>query len=46
VKITEEACERFRRLAYEQGVTLGDLFEQAIDAWEKQRGLDPGLPVG
>ena len=36
VKVTEEACERFRRLAGEQGLTLGELFEQALDAWEAE----------
>ena len=39
VKVTEEACRRFRRLADEQGVTLGVLFEQAVDALERERGL-------
>jgi len=34
VKITEEACDRFRRLAGEHRLTLGELFEQALDAWE------------
>ena len=34
VKITEEACDRFRRLAAEHRLTLGALFEQALDAWE------------
>ena len=38
VKVTEEACRRFRRLADEQGVTLGVLFEQALDALERERG--------
>ena len=38
VKVTEEACRRFRRLAGEQGVTLGALFEQALDALERERG--------
>ncbi len=40
VKITDEACERFRHLARAHGLTLGDLFEQALDAWEMQRGLE------
>lgn len=39
VKVTEAACRRFRRLADEQGVTLGALFEQAVDALERQRDL-------
>jgi hypothetical protein len=43
VKITDEACERFRRLARAHGLTLGDLFEQALDAWETQRGAERGL---
>ena len=43
VKITDEACERFRRLARAHGLTLGDLFEQALDAWETQRGLERQL---
>jgi hypothetical protein len=43
VKITDEACERFRRLARAHGLTLGDLFEQALDAWETQRGLERRL---
>ena len=34
VKVTEEACDRFRRLAGEHRLTLGELFEQALDAWE------------
>jgi len=34
VKITDETCERFRRLARAHGLTLGDLFEQALDAWQ------------
>jgi hypothetical protein len=38
VKVTEEACRRFRRLAGEQGVTLGALFELALDALERERG--------
>jgi len=38
VKVTEEACRRFRRLADEQGVTLGALFELALDALERERG--------
>jgi hypothetical protein len=37
VKVTEAACRRFRRLADEQGVTLGALFEQAVEALERQR---------
>jgi hypothetical protein len=36
VKITEEACDRFRRLAAEHRLTLGELFEQALDAWEAE----------
>jgi hypothetical protein len=51
VKITDEACERFRRLARAHGLTLGDLFEQALDAWETQRVAErdaalqpPGAP--
>ena len=36
VKITEEACDRFRRLAGEHRLTLGELFEQALDAWEAE----------
>jgi len=40
VKITEEACDRFRRLAGEHRLTLGELFEQALDAWEAER-LEP-----
>ena len=36
VKITEEACDRFRRLAAEHQLTLGELFEQALDAWEAE----------
>lgn len=36
IKITDEACERFRRHARVQGLTLGALFEQALDAWEVQ----------
>jgi hypothetical protein len=35
VKITEEACDRFRRLAGEHRLTLGELFEQALDAWRR-----------
>ena len=42
VKITDEACERFRRLARAHGLTLGDLFEQALDAWETQRSANGG----
>jgi predicted transcriptional regulator len=37
VKISDEACERFRRLARAHGLTLGELFEQALDAWETRR---------
>jgi hypothetical protein len=39
VKITEDACTRFRRLAHERGVTLGALFEQAVEL------LDQGTPA-
>ena len=39
VKITEEACRRFRRIAEERGVTLGELFEHALDALERERPL-------
>jgi len=41
VKISDEACERFRRLARAHGLTLGELFEQALDAWEAQRPAAP-----
>ena len=37
VKISDEACERFRRLARAHGLTLGELFEQALEAWETHR---------
>jgi len=40
VKITEEACDRFRRLAGEHRLTLGELFEQALDAWRRS-GSNP-----
>lgn len=43
VKITDEACERFRRLARAHGLTLGELFEQALDAWERQARAEPSL---
>jgi hypothetical protein len=45
VKITDEACARFRSLARAHGLTLGDLFEQALDAWETQRGAERRLDV-
>ena len=35
VKVTDEACRRFRRLADEQGVTLGALFELALEARQR-----------
>jgi hypothetical protein len=37
VKISDEACERFRHLARSHGLTLGELFEQALEAWETHR---------
>jgi hypothetical protein len=37
VKISDEACERFRRLARVNGLTLGELFEQALETWEAHR---------
>jgi len=37
VKISEAACDRFRRLARAHGLTLGQLFEQALEAWEAHR---------
>ena len=43
IKITEEACERFRRLARIHGLTLGDLLEQALHAWETQRRVEGRL---
>lgn len=44
VKITEEACRRFRRMAEERGVTLGALFEQALEALERQRSCEDNAP--
>jgi hypothetical protein len=46
VKITDEACERFRRLARAHGLTLGELFEQALEAWDTQRGPERRLESG
>jgi len=43
IKVTEEDCERFRRLARAHGLTLGDLFEQALQAWETQRRVEGRL---
>ena len=43
VTITDEACECFRRLACAHGLTLDDLFEQALDAWKTQLGPDRRL---
>ena len=37
--------DRFRRLAGEHRLTLGELFEQALDAWETQRGAERRLDV-
>lgn len=36
VKVTEDACRRFRQIAEERGVTLGVLFEHALDALERE----------
>jgi len=43
VKITDETCERFRRLARAHGLTLGDLFEQALDAWQARHTAEQPL---
>ena len=43
IKVTDEDCERFRRLARAHGLTLGDLFEQALQAWETQRRVEGRL---
>lgn len=43
VKVTEEACRRFRRIAEERGVTLGVLFEHALDALERESCACPTL---
>ena len=43
VKVTEDACRRFRRLAEAQGVTLGALFEHALDALERECGRGAGV---
>jgi hypothetical protein len=46
VKISDEACERFRRLARSHGLTLGELFEQSLEAWETQRPATGGTAPG